>query len=156
VILEVADWRFQVDIEATRNRTRQNSLDHCNCGYCRNYYEAMPMVYPELCSFLAQFGVDYQGPSEVMPFEPTLMLACYRVQGKILQFGRQPLYGGNIPVSMETADESSFYLWAGEMVLPWLQEEPEEDVVSPANLPEFLERMEEVWTLRHGKVFVQS
>jgi len=84
------------------------------------------------------------------------MLACYRVQGKILQFGRQPLYGGNIPVSMETADESSFYLWAGEMVLPWLQEEPEEDVVSPANLPEFLERMEEVWTLRHGKVYVQS
>ena len=61
-----------------------------------------------------------------------------------------------MPISVETADETSFFLWAGEMLLPWLQEEPEEDVISPANLPEFLLRMEEVWLLRHGESCIQS
>jgi len=40
--------------------------------------------------------------------------------------------------------------------LPWLQTESEEDVVSPANLPEFLERMQQIWLLRHGNEFVFS
>ena len=155
MILEIADWRFDVDPEATRNRTYQNSLDHCTCGYCTNYYEAMPITYPELVSFLDGFGVDYNGPSEVMPFEPTFVLGCYRVQGKVLQFGSAELWAGEVPVSVEISDETSFLLWAGEMRLPWLQEEPEEDVVSPANLPEFLDRMEEIWVLRHGIESIQ-
>ena len=153
MILEVADWRFDVDIAATRERTFQNSLDHCTCGYCTNYYEAMPVTYPALVTFLDSFGVNYNGPSEVMPFEPTFVLTCYRVQGRVLQFGTSELYAGKVPVSVEFADESSFL--PGEMVLPWLQEEPEEEVVSPANLPEFLDRMEEVWLLRHGMESVQ-
>lgn len=154
--LSLGDWRFQIDQDLTRERTQKNSLDHCECAYCRNYYQTVPLVYPELCGFLEEFGVDYRGPSEVMPFEPTLMLACYRVQGKILQFGTEVLCAGTVPISPETADEESFFLWAGEIVLPWLQEEPEEDVVSPANLPEFLARMEEVWVLRHGIENIQS
>ena len=156
MILELSDWRFQVDIEATRNRTKQNSMDHCTCDYCKNYYEALPYVYPDLCAFLADFGVDYRGPSEVMPFEPTLLLGCYRVQGKILEFGRNAIAAGSVPISFETADDSSFFLWAGEIILPWLQEVPQEDVISPANLPEFLQRMEEVWLLRHGDALIQS
>lgn len=156
MILELADWRFQIDMEATRRNTLKNSQDHCECAYCKNYYEAMPVTYPELVAFLEQFGVNYQGPSEVMPFAPTLMLACYRVQGKILEFGCSSLYGGEVPLSVETADDASFFLWAGEMVLPWIQDEPEEDVISPANLPEFLQRMEEVWLLRHGNAIIQS
>lgn len=155
MILELEDWRFRVDVEATQNRTRQNALDHCTCGYCTNYYEATPITYPELVSFLERFGIDYHGPSEVMPFEPTYVLACYRVQGQILQFGRSCLYGGDVPISMEAADDSSFFLWAGEMRLPWLQQEPQEDVISPANLPEFLDRMEEVWLMRHGDQMIQ-
>ena len=31
------------------------------------------------------------------------------------------------------------------MELPWMQDEPVEDVVSPANQPEFLERMAQKW-----------
>ena len=155
MILEMDDWRFDVDLESTRKRTFQNSLDHCTCGYCTNYYEAMPVTYPSLVSFLDGFGVDFRGPSEVMPFEPTFVLACYRVQGRILQFGTAELSAGPVPVSLETADDSSFFLWAGEMALPWLQDEPQEDVVSPANLPEFLDRMEEVWLLRHGIESIQ-
>ena len=155
MILEFADWKFEVDAEMTRMVTQHNSLDHCTCGYCKNFYEAVSGAYPELLAFLDQFGVDYRGPSEVMPFEPTLILACYRVWGKILQFGVEPIFAGGIPISMETADDSSFFLWAGEMLLPWLQEESQEDVISPANLPEFLQRMEEVWLLRHGAQMIQ-
>ena len=40
---------------------------------------------------MEQFGVNLEGPSELMPFEPTLMLACYRVDGQILQWGKTPL-----------------------------------------------------------------
>ena len=36
------------------------------------------------------------------------------------------------------------------------QSEKMEDVVSPANLPEFMERMMDVWQLRHGNEFVFS
>lgn len=50
----------------------------------------------------------------------------------------------------------TFHLWIGEMELPWVQAEPVEDVVSPANLPEFLERMQEMWSLRHGEEIVFS
>ena len=73
-----------------------------------------------------------------------------RVQGQILRFGSSPIYAGEVLITPEEADEHSFFLWAGEMMLPWLQQEPEEDVVSPANLPEFMDRMEQIWLLRHG------
>ena len=146
----IGDWIFQVDVEATFRTTTQNSKDHCTCGYCRNYYEAAPLACPELPGFLAQFGVEFHGPSEVMPFMPTCVLVCYRVQGQILRFGSSPIYAGEVLITPEEADEHSFFLWAGEMMLPWLQQEPEEDVVSPANLPEFMDRMEQIWLLRHG------
>lgn len=154
--LTLADWQFHLDIESTWNRTIQYSTDHCECGYCKNYYDALPVAYPEVCSFLEQFGVNFRGPSEVMPFEPTFVLACYRVTGSILQYGTQPLLAGEIPVSVEISEDDTFLLWVGEMVLPWLQQENPEDVISPANLPEFLDRMEEVWLLRHGPESIQS
>lgn len=91
-----------------------------------------------------------------MPFEPTLMLACYRVDGEILKWGNAALSVSGIPIVPETGDDSAFLLWVGELELPWLQQEPVEEVVSPANLPEFLERMQEVWMLRHGNEFIFS
>jgi len=69
-----------------------------------------------------------------------------RINRVVVQRGRLP----------EAADDDSFFLWVGEMMLPWLQEEAEEDVVSPANLPEFMERMEQIWLLRHGPESIQS
>ena len=91
-----------------------------------------------------------------MPFLPTLVLTCYRAQGKILRYGTMPIYSGDVLITPAPADDESFFLWAGEMALPWIQEEPEEDVVSPANLPEFMDRMEQIWLLRHGPESVQS
>ena len=105
---------------------------------------------------MEQFGINLEGPSELMPFEPTLMLACYRVDGQILQWGRSQLSVNGVSLLPEACDEDTFLLWVGEVELPWLQKEPVEEVVSPANLPEFLERMQEVWSLRHGSSFVCS
>ncbi len=156
MILKLADWRFRVDIEATSEQTQKNSSDHCECAYCKNYYEAVDIAHPKLRPFLSEFGVDLSGPSELMPFEPTLMMACYRVQGKIEQWGQTELFVGGIPIVPETSDDGTFLLWVGELELPWIQNEPVEEVVSPANLPEFLERMQEVWLLRHGNEFVFS
>ena len=156
MILNIADWSFDVDVDATSIHTMENSTDHCTCGYCKNYYEAVAETYPELISFLEQFGVDFNGPSELMPFEPTLLLACYRIHGSILKWGENPFRATDVPVTVETAEDDTFLLWVGELVLPWLQEEDMDEVISPANLPEFLERMEEVWLLRHGENAILS
>ena len=156
MILTLLDWRFQVDVDATLRHTTKNSTDHCECAYCRNYYEAVASCYPELKAFLSQFGIHMEGPSELMPFTPTLMLACYRVQGRILQWGMESLSVGQIPILPEAAEDGSFLLWVGELQLPWLQQEDPEEVVSPANLPEFLERMQEVWLQRHGESLLYS
>lgn len=156
MILKFGDWKFRVDVEATKERTRKYSYEHCQCGYCKNFYDAIDIAYPELRPVMEYFGVHLEGPCELMPFEPTLMLACYRVDGQILQWGRSSLSVRGVTILPEAGDESTFLLWVGEVQLPWLQKEPVEEVVSPANLPEFLERMQEVWLLRHGNEFVFS
>lgn len=105
---------------------------------------------------MEQFGVNLEGPCELMPFEATLMLACYRVDGQILQWGKSSMSVNGVSIVPELGDEETFLLWVGEMEIPWLQKEAVEDVVSPANLPEFLSRMQEVWLLRHGEENVFS
>ena len=147
--IQISDWLFQVNLEATFAHTINNSLDHCECAYCKNYYECVDMVYPEISQFLAQFGAVKDGPSELMPFEPTVMLACYRIVGSVLCWGDSQIMAGAVPVSVEAAEDGTFLLWIGEFVLPWCQPEPEEDVISPANTMEFMERMRHTWLLRH-------
>ena len=156
MILEIEDWRFLVDVEATRDRTSRYSYEHCQCGYCKNFYDAIDVAYPFLRPAMERFGVNLEGPSELMPFEPTLMLACYRVDGEILQWGRSNLSICGIPLVPEVGENTTFLLWVGELEVPWLQEESQEEVVSPANLPEFMARMQEVWIMRHGDEFIFS
>ena len=156
MILKLADWRFRVDVEATKERTQKYSFEHCQCGYCKNFYDAIEVAYPELRSVMESFGINLEGPCELMPFEPTLMLACYRVDGEILQWGKSQLFAKGVQLLPEAGDDKTFLLWVGEVKLPWLQQEKVEDVVSPANLPEFLERMQEIWTLRHGSTLLHS
>ena len=150
MILEISDWKFRVDAEATQDRTAKYSYEHCQCSYCKNFYDAIDTAHPYLRPAMAQFGIYLEGPSELMPFEPTLIMACYRVDGEILQWGKSRLSIRGIPVVPEAADDHTFLLWVGEFEIPWLQEEAPETVVSPANLPEFMERMQEIWLLRHG------
>lgn len=156
MLFEVGSWRFFVDVEATKERTGRYSFAHCQCLYCKNFYDSVDIAYPLLRPAMESLGVFLEGPCELMPFEPTLLLACYRLDGQIERWGREPLYAGGVCVMPEYADEETFLLWVGEMSLPWLQEEAPEDVVSPANLPEFLERMQNVWQLRHGESLLTS
>jgi len=156
LILEFGDWRFQVDVEATSERTRKYSYEHCQCGYCKNFYDAIDLAHPGLRPVMEQFGVHLEGPCELMPFEPTLMLACYRVDGQILRWGESQLSVRGVQILPEAGDQETFLLWVGEVQLPWLQQEAAEDVVSPANLPEFMERMKEVWSLRHNSEILFS
>lgn len=156
LILKLGDWKFRVDVDATDERTRRYSYDHCQCSYCKNFYDAIDAACPQLRSAMENFGVNLEGPCELMPFEPTLMLACYRVDGQILQWGKAQLSVNGIMILPEAGDERTFLLWVGEIRLPWLQKEAVDEVVSPANLPEFMERMQDIWMLRHGTEFVFS
>jgi len=88
-------------------------------------------------------GIYLNGPCEVMPFEPTIAAACYRVTGQIAVTGRTSLCVDLVPLRPEPADEATFFLWVGPLELPWTQEEAMEDVISPANQPEFMDRMME-------------
>ena len=84
--IRLADWEFAVDYDATWDYTHKCSLDHCTCPYCLNFYENLDLA-PSLRPVLQRFGVYADGPSEVMPFEPTLVAACYRVTGQIVKRG---------------------------------------------------------------------
>lgn len=154
--LKLGDWTFRVDVEATSERTRRYSYDHCQCAYCKNFYDAIDLTYPELRPAMENFGIHLEGPCELMPFEPTLMLACYRVDGQILQWGKSQLSVRGLQILPEAGDSETFLLWVGEIPLPWIQKEPVEDVVSPANLPEFMDRMRQIWVLRHGEDLIFS
>ena len=156
MILNAADWQFRVDKDATWEKTQAYSLDHCTCGYCQNFYDTVQLAYPNLENFLKNFGVYIHGPVEVMPFEPTVVLVCYRVQGQILRWGMGSFHVGGVMITPEAGDDNTFHLWVGEMVIPWVQETPQEEVVSPANLPEFMDRMHNIWLLRHGSSMISS
>ena len=141
MIITIADWEFDVDPEATLIRTMQYSTDHCTCAYCRNYYETIDEVQPRLRPVLGKFGIAMEGPCELMPLEPNIMLACYRVDGAILKSGQTRIFVDDVRIAPEPGENGTFLLWVGEVVLPWNQNEPMEDVISPANQPEFLDRM---------------
>lgn len=68
-------------------------------------------------------------------------LAIYPVQGRVLQFGCAPIMVGGTPVTVEFDCSGTFKLEVGYIPIPWLLKEPMDEVVSPANEPEFLEKM---------------
>lgn len=141
MIIRLADWQFEVSVEQTMDYTRKCSLDHCTCPYCQNFYENIDLSYPSLGPVLSQFGIYLNGPCEVMPFEPTLVAAAYRVTGRILRKGDSYLHADGADLRPEEGDEETFLMWVGPVDLPWTQEIHMDEVISPANQPEFMERM---------------
>lgn len=150
MVLQINDWIFDIDFEKTRDHSSFASSDHCTCGYCENYYRAVTVTYHNLRTFLKRFGLEIDGPVEMWPFEPTLYLAGYRVTGKILQIGSAPMMVDGVPVTAEPIDERLFRVEVGEMPLPWVLAEDRNEVVSPANEPEFLEKMYRKMMERNG------
>lgn len=145
MVITLGDWQFRVDVDATEDYTTQCSLDHCTCSYCQNFYENIDRASPDLRPVLSKFGIYLNGPCEVMPFEPTLVAACYRVNGQIENRGASYLHVEDVPLRPEEADENTFFLWIGPVELPWTQEEDMDEVISPANQPEFMDRMMLRW-----------
>lgn len=148
--LEMNGWVFDVDISETRMYSAKVLADHCQCGYCRNFYQAVDDAYPDLRPFLAQFGMHVETPEELMPFEPTVCTVSYCISGRILRSNPFPLEGGGTVFSVETQEEMPFetqckspyfVLTSGFLELPWVLEDDMNEVISTANEPDFLKKM---------------
>ena len=157
MILNIDDWKFDINLEDTQAHSSFSASRHCTCAYCENYYRGVRYVSPNLKGFLADFGIDIEGPVEMYPFEPTICLVAYRVTGKILEYGKDAIMVDHIPVLPKPEDTNNFKLEVGELQLTWVMLEDPEEVVSPANEPEFLERMyEKLFERRSGDFFICS
>ena len=150
MIISIADWVFDVDMETNIEYSSLQAAEHCTCGYCRNYYQSIDSAYPDVRPFFAQFGINIEGPDELSPFEPTIYEATFVINGRILQTGKLRIAVDNVPVMVQTADEADldserpmpyFALTIGLMELPWVLDEPMDDVVSPANEELYMQRM---------------
>lgn len=151
MLITLADWQLDVDIEQTLEFSASQAKEHCTCGYCRNYYAALDLHYPSVRPFLARLGVNAEAPDELCPFEPTIYEATYVVQGNVLHSGVQKLRIDNVPLCICDSEESDLYtehpkpyftVTIGLLELPWCLDEPMDQVVSPANEEEFWGRMQ--------------
>ena len=165
MIVKIDDWIFDVDMSATMEYSAKEAAEHCDCAYCRNFYASIDDAYPHLRPFLAQFGVDIEGPDELMPFVATLYAAAYAVEGRIMQFGQSSIRVDGVAVTPEKAQDAMincgcknpyFIISVGTMVLPWVLDEPMEDVISPANEQSFLKRMWDKLLRRQNKDIMSS
>ena len=149
MLRNVEDWQFEVDMTATMAYSAQEAEDHCDCAYCRNYYRAAD---PQLRALLGSFGLDLEAPDELMPYDfPAEMQyeGCYAVAGTILQVGKKPFLCGDAVVSpcvneeldVHTGISEPYFLLNVSVSLPWVLEEPMQEVLSPANEPSFLKKM---------------
>lgn len=153
MILEIDDWKFDIDLTTTMEYSANEAADHCICAYCRNFYAAVDDTYPDLRPFLSNFGIDIEGPDEMIPyFPPSECEAYYAVGGRIIKKGRGPIIVNGLTIFPQLAEEAMvntritgpcFFLLAGLMILPWILDESMEDVESPANQPSFMKR---IWT----------
>lgn len=151
MILHVADWVFDVDIPATMAYSAAVWEDHCTCGYCRNFYETLDYAYPSLKSFMKQFGMNSLTPEEMSPIEPTQCMISYCISGTIVKRGIYPVDTGEVVFTVSTDWENPLYeppfgkpfivLSSDLLELPWVLEENMDEVVSPANEPEYMQRM---------------
>lgn len=150
MVYRLDDWVLDIDVDNTRNYTEHLLSDHCECGYCRNFYKSVETVYPQFRDFLKQFGADAEAPVDFLPVEPTLCIVSYAVKGRIITSGQRPIQAGNClftPEGMENLDyelkcpKPYFVFTSQYLQLPWLLDEDPNEVISPANEPECLERM---------------
>ncbi len=147
----VNDWVFDADVPLNMEISSAQAKDHCTCGYCRNYYAAIDRACPTLRPFLANFGIDIEGPDELSPFEPTIYEASYIINGTIAQSSEADFFIDRIPVKvlssqradMDTERPGPYFVFiVGLIELPWVLQEDPADVISPANDEAHLQRMQ--------------
>ena len=143
MVLSFDEWRFDVDITETMTVSGEEVAEHCVCGSCRNFYRTVDDRYPDLRTFLSQFGLDLEAPDELIPCHENgevWYTGCYSVCGKILHLGKRPMLvdGVDIQPSREfpqinftSAPEPCFYLILRDIRLPWALPEPPEVYSTP-------------------------
>lgn len=150
MIISVDSWVFDIDLDATAQYCALVQNDPCLCGYCRNFRSAVNAGYPSLDLFLKRFGSSVFSPEELMPYEPTIYEGSYCISGKILQRGEQPIQLPQCTLFVLEEDETDyptqcpqpyFVFRTSSLELPWILDEDMDEVVSPANEPEYLQRM---------------
>ena len=151
MIIQVSDWIFDVNIPATMDYSAAVWEDHCTCGYCRNFYDTLDGEYPQLKPFLKQFGMNSLTPEEMSPIEPTLCMVSYCISGTIVKQGIYPIDIDGVVFAVSTHEENPLYeppfgkpffvFTSGLLELPWVLAEDMDEVISPANEPENMERM---------------
>ena len=150
MIFSIEDWIFDVDVDATAKYCSGVVADPCNCGYCRNFRAAVNNEFPQINKFLTALGSRVDAPEELMPYEPTVFEGSYCISGKILQEGQALKLSDHCWFSVLTADETDyetqcpspyFVLRTNSLELPWVLDEDMDEVISPANEPEYLQRM---------------
>ena len=155
MILQIDDWKFEIDMERTMAYSAGEAAEHCDCAYCRNFYATVDAECPDLRPFLAQFGLDIEAPDELMPYDVAGDMhydGVYMVCGRILHVGQKPLlnvgcltieareYEAGLHIN-HSCPQPCFALDVGTVILPWVLDEPMKDVISPANEPSFLKKM---------------
>ena len=149
MLLNFGDWQFDVDMAATMAYSAQEAAENCDCAYCRNYYQAAD---PQLRALLGSFGLDLEAPDELMPYDfhgEMQYEGYYAVAGRILQRGEKPFACGNALVTpcvdeeprVNTGIAGPCFLLNVSVTLPWVLDEPMQEVLSPANEPPFLKKM---------------
>lgn len=158
MILKIADWVFDIDMERTMAYSAAEAAEHCDCAYCRNFYASVDDTYPELRPFLAQFGIDIGAPYALYPYDAHQNMIWYEgeyiVFGSILRRGKIPIFDSGMclmePVSEDEYDipQPYFVLSMEGAEMFWILPEPMAEVLSPANEPSFLKKM---WDRLLGK-----
>lgn len=157
MILQLDDWKFDIDMARTMEYSAAEAADHCDCAYCRNFYEDVDHATPALRPFLAQFGLHIEAPDVLYPYDTAPDRMCYEgkyvVFGSIIQHGSKRFDFGNgyvYPMNDTEFDLDApyFVLSLEELEMSWVLDEPLKEVVSSANLPSFLQKM---WDRLLGK-----
>lgn len=165
MIITLEDWVLDIDLENTHAYTDHLLSDHCECGYCRNFYTTVEEVYPGFRRFLKQFGADAEAPVDFLPVEPTLCVVSYAVSGSILSTGNRPIHVGNCSFKIESMEQldyelkckKPYFVFTSQFLeLPWVLNEDMNEVISPANEPECLERMWEKLLIDAPDTFFKS
>ena len=106
MILEIDGWRFQVFDVTTRKYYAREVAGHCTCATCRNFYQTVDKVYPELRPFLAQFGAHVEAPEEMSAPIQTMCDCYYAVCVSILEAGEEPITVGSTQVHPCSPEEA--------------------------------------------------
>ena len=154
MILEIDGWKFQVFDVTTRKYYAREVAGHCTCATCRNFYQTVDKVYPELRPFLAQFGAHVEAPEEMSAPIQTMCDCYYAVCGSILEAGEEPITVGSTqvhPCSPEEAmvntemDEPYFFLYVSPLTVPWVLEEPMEAIDTPEKEQNIISKILAKW-----------